>query len=96
MEKIIRLHPRKVLDKLLKFLDIIEIISICIKLSSFILLQWPGKILHPSEKKETAESWLNLRLIYRYLYSCQNCYNVIELFGMKISSDAESLSKVGV
>lgn len=45
-------------------------------------------------EKETAEPWLNLRLICRYLFSCQNCYNLIELFGMKIGSYAECL-KVG-
>lgn len=45
-------------------------------------------------KRETAKPWLNLKIIYRYLYSCQNCCDMIELFGMNISSDAESLSKV--
>lgn len=47
-------------------------------------------------RKETAKPWLNWRIAYRYLYSRQNCCNMIELFGMKINSDAESLSKVGV
>ena len=42
---------------------------------------------------ETARPWLNLRFIYRYLCFCENFNNIIGLFVMKISSDAESLLK---